>query len=197
GGALRSGFAAASKELAFYTDGDAQYDPRELRRRYAAMADGVDMVQGYKIARHDPAHRILIGRLYHWLVKTAFGLRLRDVDCDFRLIRHHVLERIELTQDSGVICVELMKRVQDAGFRIVEVPVHHYHRAYGGSQFFNFPRIAAVGRALFGLWLRLVVRRDGRRPPLVAASPAREPHAPPGGAWGSPARARQSRTEHG
>src|SRR5512138_915494 len=69
GGALRSGFQAACKELVFYTDGDAQYDPREMRVLYEAFGRGVDFVNGYKISRHDPLHRLVIGRLYHWLVK--------------------------------------------------------------------------------------------------------------------------------
>jgi glycosyltransferase involved in cell wall biosynthesis len=178
GGALRSGFAAASKDLVFYTDGDAQYDPRELTDLVRALRDDVDVVQGYKIQRHDPMHRVIIGRLYHWGVKVAFGLKMRDVDCDFRLIRRRIFDRVELTQDSGVICLELMKRVQDAGYRLVEVPVHHYHRAYGTSQFFNFRRTSAVGRALFGLWWRLVVQGEGRSAPLAttpaAADPARD-----------------------
>jgi glycosyltransferase involved in cell wall biosynthesis len=152
GGALRRGFAAASKELVFYTDGDAQYDPRELVLLYQVWAEDVDLVNGYKISRSDPLHRILIGRLYHWTVSWAFGLRLRDVDCDFRLMRRSIFDTVRLESDSGVICVELMKKVQDAGFRIREVPVHHYHRAYGKSQFFNFRRIWRTGRQLWGLW---------------------------------------------
>jgi glycosyltransferase involved in cell wall biosynthesis len=155
GGALRSGFAQATKELVFYTDGDAQYDPREIKRLYAAWSNDVDLVNGYKISRSDPLHRIIIGRLYHWMVKMAFGLRLRDVDCDFRLMRRSIFDRVQLESDSGVICVELMKKVQDAGFRIVEVPVHHFHRAYGKSQFFNFRRIWRTGRQLWTLWWQL------------------------------------------
>jgi glycosyltransferase involved in cell wall biosynthesis len=155
GGALRSGFAHATKDLVFYTDGDAQYDPRELERLVAVWADDVDMVNGYKISRSDPLHRVVIGRLYHWTVRLAFGLRLRDVDCDFRLMRRSIFDRVQLESDSGVICVELMKKVQDAGFRIVEVPVHHFHRAYGKSQFFNFRRIWRTGQQLWGLWWSL------------------------------------------
>ena len=68
-----------------------------------------------------------------------FGLRVRDVDCDFRLLRRSIFERVRLEKNSGVICLEMMKKIQDAGFSIVEVPVHHYHRAHGQSQFFNFP----------------------------------------------------------
>jgi glycosyltransferase involved in cell wall biosynthesis len=165
GAALRTGFATAGKELVFYTDGDAQYDPREMAKLYAALTPEVDFVNGYKIGRSDPLHRIVIGRLYHWFVRLAFGLRLRDVDCDFRLMRRAVFEKVRLSRSSGVICVELMKKVQDAGFRIAQVPVHHYHRTYGKSQFFNFPRVARTLVDLTRLWMELVVRKEHLAPP--------------------------------
>lgn len=157
GGALRVGFSACTKDLIFYTDGDAQYDPRELECLISRMGPGVDAVNGYKIARSDPLHRKIIGKLYHSTVRALFGLRLRDVDCDFRLIRRSVLDRITLKSNSGVICVELMKKLQDSGCVIAEVPVHHYHRAYGGSQFFNVPRIYRSLRGLAELWWDLVL----------------------------------------
>ena len=165
GGALRSGFAAATKDLIFYTDGDAQYDPRELLLLYAAWSDEVDLVNGYKIGRSDAPHRVVIGKIYHWTVKLLFGLRVRDVDCDFRLMRRSIFDKVRLKSDSGVICVELVKKVQDAGFHIAEVPVHHYHRAYGRSQFFNFRRLWRTGVQLIGLWreLRLPQLLGGRR----------------------------------
>lgn len=154
GAALRSGFNAATREWIFYTDGDAQYDVRELELLLERAGPDVDVVQGYKIARHDPLHRIVIGRIYHWIVKLAFGLKLRDVDCDFRLLRRSVFDRVKLESDSGVICAEMMTKIQREGFRVVEVPVHHYQRAHGKSQFFNFQRIARVVWQLGGLWTR-------------------------------------------
>lgn len=163
GGALRTGFGSATKELVFYTDGDAQYDARELTVLYRALGEGVDMVNGYKISRSDPWYRTVIGRVYHWIVKLSFGLRLRDVDCDFRLMRRAIFDRVHLESSSGVICVEMMKKVQDAGFVIAQAPVHHYHRAYGRSQFFNFGRIFRVGRDLLKLWLQLVLWPKFRR----------------------------------
>jgi len=163
GGALRTGFSSATKELVFYTDGDAQYDARELRVLYPALIDGVDMVNGYKISRSDPWYRTVIGRTYHWIVKLAFGLRLRDVDCDFRLMRRTIFDQVNLESNSGVICVEMMKKIQDAGFVIAEAPVHHYHRVYGSSQFFNFRRILRVGRDLLRLWEQLVLQPRLRR----------------------------------
>jgi glycosyltransferase involved in cell wall biosynthesis len=159
GGALRTGFESASKDLIFYTDGDAQYDPREMVKLYEALAPEVDLVNGYKIGRSDPPHRVVIGRVYHWFVRTMFGLRLRDVDCDFRLMRRKVFDKVALTRSSGVICVELMKKVQDHGYRIAEVPVHHFHRSYGRSQFFNVPRVGRTLTDLARLWVELVVRK--------------------------------------
>ncbi|MEK7276229.1 MAG: glycosyltransferase family 2 protein [Chloroflexota bacterium] len=160
GAALRTGFANAQKEWVFYTDGDAQYDPHELKLLVDALAPGVDIVNGYKIVRHDPLHRILIGRLYHHFVKFMFGFKLRDVDCDFRLIRRDALDAVPLESDTGTICLEMIKKFQDKGYKFAEVPVHHFHRAYGKSQFFNFPRLWRTGIQLTQLWWKLVVRRE-------------------------------------
>jgi glycosyltransferase involved in cell wall biosynthesis len=164
GGALRSGFATASKPFVFYTDGDAQYDPSEMALLWERMSDEVDMVNGYKISRSDPMHRLVIGRLYHHTVKTLFGLGVRDVDCDFRLMRRAIFEKVTLTKNSGVICLEMMKKITDAGFRIAEVPVHHYHRAYGKSQFFNFGRIFRTGMDVMRLWVDLVIKKGNPGP---------------------------------
>ena len=167
GGALQTGFRSATKEWIFYTDGDAQYDPAELSVLWAALTPDADLVNGFKISRSDPFHRVVIGRIYHYVVSILFGLDLRDVDCDFRLMRRAIFDRINLEKTSGVICVEMMKKVQDSGFKIVEVPVHHYHRAYGQSQFFNFRRLFRVAKDLLVLWVALVVRREHRKPGLI------------------------------
>ena len=164
GGALRSGFASASKDAIFYTDGDAQYDPAELELLWPKMLANVDLVNGYKISRSDPWHRVVIGRIYHHAVKMMFGLRVRDVDCDFRLMRRAIFDRVRLEKNSGVICLEMMKKIQDAGFTIVEAPVHHYHRSHGTSQFFNFRRVVRTGIDVLKLWYALVVRRTHHRP---------------------------------
>ena len=160
GGALRTGFATATKDYVFYTDGDAQYDPSEMTMLWSKMSDDVDWVNGWKISRSDPLHRIVIGRVYHHMVKLLFGLKVRDVDCDFRLMRRRIFEVVRLEKDSGVICLEMMKKFQDAGFHVAEQPVHHYHRAYGKSQFFNFRRIVKTAIDVMKLLWQLVVRRE-------------------------------------
>jgi glycosyltransferase involved in cell wall biosynthesis len=175
GGALRSGFEAATRDLVFYTDGDAQYDPKEMAVLWAAFDDSVDLVNGYKISRSDPLHRIIIGRIYHHTVKLLFGLKVRDVDCDFRLIRRSIFETVRLEKSSGVICLEMMKKIQDAGFRISEVPVHHYHRSHGRSQFFNFRRLFKTAVDVAKLWYVLVIRHEHLRPAPDSMTPAVPP----------------------
>lgn len=160
GGALQSGFRKATKEVVFYTDGDGQYDVFELRRLLPVMQEGVDVVNGYKIARNDPLHRIIIGNLYLWLMRSLFNFHVRDVDCDFRLIRREVFDTIELHHTTGVICLELVKKLELAGYRFADFPVHHYHRAYGQSQFFNFNRLFKTGVNILRLWWQLMIRRD-------------------------------------
>ena len=178
GGVLRAGFSAATKDWIFYTDGDAQYDARELSILVDAVDEGVDMVNGYKIKRRDPFHRIVIGLAYQYFVKAIFGLVIRDVDCDFRLIRRAVFDRITLESTTGTITFEMVKKIQDAGYRIIEVPVHHWYRQYGQSQFFNFPRVARTLVALFGWWWRLVIQREHRRAVTSTALDRSSPREP-------------------
>ena len=134
--------------------------------------------------RSDPLYRKVIGALYNGFVKAAFGIHIRDVDCDFRLMRRTIFDRIRLTKSSGVICLEMMKKIEDAGFTIVEVPVHHFHRAFGKSQFFNFRRLAKTGVDVLRLWFALVILRQHRRADAennvanVAAGDVRGPTSP-------------------
>ncbi|MCI0413977.1 glycosyltransferase family 2 protein [bacterium] len=163
GATLITGFSNCTKETIFYTDGDAQYDVRELSLLFANLKEGVDWVNGYKISRSDPLHRKIIGRIYHWIASIFFRLNLRDVDCDFRLMRREMFDRVQLKSQDGVICVEMIKKFQDAGFHVVEVPVHHFFRAYGKSQFFNFRRILRIMVHLTRLWWELMIRKSHRR----------------------------------
>ncbi len=164
GGNVRAGIAASTKEWVFYTDGDAQYDARELSLLVEALRPGIDVVNGWKLERHDPLPRIWIGLAYQYFVKWAFGLVIRDVDCDFRLMRRSIFDVIKLESDTGTITFEMVKKIQDAGFKFAEVPVHHYYRQYGTSQFFNFARVARTLLALIKWWWRLVVRKEHLSP---------------------------------
>ncbi len=163
GGALRAGFAAARKDWVFYTDGDAQYDVRELKLLAEKISDDVDLINGWKIKRRDPGHRIIIGLAYQYFVKLLFGLKLKDVDCDFRLMRRAIFDVVQLESTDGSITFEMMKKTQDAGYRLTEVPVHHFYRQYGTSQFFNLRRIVHALTELWYWWWRLVVKQQAVR----------------------------------
>ena len=160
GAALRTGFREAKYDLIFYTDGDAQYDPQEMSLLLPLMKNDVDIVNGYKIKRSDPFYRVWIGKIYHWLTKMMFGFPIRDVDCDFRLIRKRVFDKVNLESNSGMICVEMITKFHRAGFKFAEVGVHHYFRMSGKSQFFNFKRIFRVGVGLIRLWYKLRVKKE-------------------------------------
>jgi hypothetical protein len=123
------------------------------------MGPEVGLVNGYKTERRDPRHRIWIGSIYNQFARLVFGVRLRDIDCDFRLIRRSLLERIRLTATSGTVCVELVKKIELTGCRVIEVPVRHYPRLHGRSQFFRVRSLLTTLSQLLGLWTRLVLLR--------------------------------------
>lgn len=174
GGALRSGFEAACKDFIFYTDGDGQYDVRELPRLLAKVNAGVGLVNGYKLRRRDPAHRIWIGRVYNVFARALFRIRIRDIDCDYRLIRRDLLKDVHLTSTSGTICVELVRKLELSGCGVAEVGVCHYMRLHGRSQFFRVRSLMTTLAQLVRLFGRLVLVPALSRPRTVL--PARWVH---------------------
>lgn len=175
GGALRTGFLNATKDWVFYTDGDGQYDVRELSHLAALVRADVDVVNGHKRKRSDSKRRIVLGAAYKFLARLLFNLPIRDVDCDFRLVRRAVMQHCELVSTSGVVCTELVYKLQRAGARFVETPVQHYPRLHGQSQFFTLRRVAQTAVDFFVLWLRLVVWQRLARKGLAPAEPLAKP----------------------
>ena len=163
GGALGSGFRNAAKDYVFYTDGDGQYDPSELVTLAQAMRPGVDVVNGYKISRQDPWYRQMIGSLYQHVTRLMFDFPIRDVDCDFRLLRRSVFDKMTLESSDGAICIELVRKLRDSGCRMIELPVHHYPRAYGTSEFFKPKRIIRALRGVATWYVRLVLLQEQKR----------------------------------
>lgn len=156
GGALRSGFAAAAKDLVFYTDGDGQYDPAEIHLLLEQWSPEAGLVNGYKRLRQDPWHRIFIGRVYNGVARFLFRIRIRDIDCDFRLIRRSLVENLHLESTSGTICLELVRKIEMTGCNVAEVAVSHYPRLYGRSQFFRWRSLLTTARQFARLYFRLV-----------------------------------------
>jgi glycosyltransferase involved in cell wall biosynthesis len=159
GAALATGFGQARKDLVFYTDGDAQYDVRELTRLTPLMTAGVAVVNGYKLRRADALHRVVIGAIYRHVARVLFRLPIRDVDCDFRLLRRDAIQRIRLDSSSGAVCAEMIYKLRRDGCRFAEVAVHHYPRPHGRSQFFTWRRVIRSAVDVFTLWATLVLLR--------------------------------------
>jgi glycosyltransferase involved in cell wall biosynthesis len=157
GAALRSGFLAATKDYVFYTDGDGQYDPSELAQLLKAAEPDVALVNGYKTQRHDPWHRIAIGWLYNRFARWLFRIHLRDIDCDFRLIKRSAFEPASLQSTGGTICVELVRSLELSSMRVVELPVSHFARQHGRSQFFRLRSLATTFLQLMLVFWRLVL----------------------------------------
>lgn len=157
GGALRSGFRTAKYGLIFYTDGDGQYDVKELPILLSLMSSDVDFINGIKMSRYDPTYRIVLGNIYSFLIRWLFWVPIYDIDCDFRLIRKSFLEKINLTCNSGAICIELVKKSQRARAKFRQVSVHHLERKFGVSQFFRTDRLFNTLLEVTILWVNLMV----------------------------------------
>jgi hypothetical protein len=112
------------------------------------------MVTGFRPKRSDPWFRKAIGALYNQFVKLVFGLTVSDVDCDFRLLRKNVLKGMKLSIQSGVFDAEFMRQCKIKRVRIKEIPVRHYPRPFGRSQFFTLHHLAQSLFDLSRLWVR-------------------------------------------
>ena len=154
---IKSGFKESKNEWIFYTDGDAQYHIEEdlikLIEKY--FKTGADVINGYKIKRHDNLIRVLLGKVYAFLAKKMFNLPIRDVDCDFRLIRRKILNKIQLDSKDSSILPEMIYKLNRAGAKFAEVPVSHYPRIYGRS---NYSTLELIKEKIIGdinLFLKL------------------------------------------
>lgn len=137
GGAVTSGLKQAKYEWVFYTDGDLQYEPAQIKVLVDKVGREVDVINGYKLNREDSKIRKSLGSLYNFILHRMYTLPIRDIDCDFRLIRKSHLEKINILSTSAVFCLELVLKLKAKGARFVEVGVNHYKRPYGKSKFFR------------------------------------------------------------
>jgi glycosyltransferase involved in cell wall biosynthesis len=148
GMALRSGFAAASKEYVFYSDGDGQFDMSELGL-LLARRDEAEIVSGYRRKRQDPWPRRLNGACWSWLVQRVLRFRCRDVDSAFKLYRREIFDNMNLRSTGALIDAEVLARATRAGCRIVTVPVTHLPRQVGEQTGAKF---SVVLKAFGELW---------------------------------------------
>lgn len=132
GGALRTGFSNSKKELVFYTDADNPVDMNDLRWAVPMMTN-VDFITGYRLNRDEPIHRKIYSRCYNWLIRIMFGLKVRDVNFSFKLLKQDVLKKCRLHSEGSFIDAELLIEARKYGFKIKEVGVRYFARTRGVS----------------------------------------------------------------
>jgi glycosyltransferase involved in cell wall biosynthesis len=154
GGALKAGFAAATKELIAFTPADKQFVFGEIDRLMAKI-DGADIVSGYRADRQDPLVRRFNAFGWNTLVTILFGRLCRDIDCGFKLFRREVLEHINIVSDGAMIDTEFLAGAKARGFRIADVPVTHLPRTAGEATGANVTVIVKAFRDLARFRLRL------------------------------------------
>lgn len=137
GAALRSGFAATRYPYVFFTDADGQFSLEDLVA-FLPHVGPATIVIGYRRIRKDPAHRTLNARLWNACVRLFFGLRVRDLNCAFKVFPTELVANNALTTSGAFINAELLIAAARRNFRVIELPVGHYARLHGqptGAQF--------------------------------------------------------------
>ena len=142
-------------ELIFYTDSDNQFDVEELTS-FLPPLDGADLVVGYRVNRQDPPLRLFVARVYNLMIRLMFGLRVRDIDCSFKLGKRQVLQSFRLLANTGLGDAELLLKAKRRGARIVELPVRHFHRTLG-SVSYELPGTRRLGIVRPSVPLRILL----------------------------------------
>jgi glycosyltransferase involved in cell wall biosynthesis len=150
GQAINSGFVAAQKELIFFSDSDLQFDLNEIDKLLPYINEH-DLVIGYRADRADPLHRKINAKCWNILVSILLGIRIRDIDCAFKIFRRDVVERINLQSKGAMINTELLASAQRLGMTIKEVPVSHFPRQHGQQTGASLKVILKAFKELFTL----------------------------------------------
>ncbi|HEU5423503.1 MAG TPA: glycosyltransferase family 2 protein [Nitrolancea sp.] len=154
GAALTSGFEAASGDRIMFMDADRQFDIADLSY-LAPFVDDYDIVAGYRVARQDAAYRRLYANMFKLAVRVLFGIRLRDIDCAFKVFRADLLRDAKLESPGALINTEILAKARVRGASWVEVGVNHYPRAAGTSSGGSPKVVFRAMRETILLWWRM------------------------------------------
>lgn len=157
GSALQSGFGACHYGLIFFSDCDLQFDLSEILKLLQRLQSEpeLDAVIGYRIKRADPWVRQVNAWGWKLWTRLLFGLKARDVDCAFKLFRRHILDNVQLEATGALISVELVTKLKNLGYKLVEIGVHHYPRKAGTQTGANLAVIANAFCESFHLWRKI------------------------------------------
>jgi glycosyltransferase involved in cell wall biosynthesis len=154
GAALRTGFQSAKKNWVFYTDGDNQFDINEITLLMPLM-ENHDIVSGYRIDRKDPFIRKLNAGIFNLGLYLLFGLRIRDVDCAFKLYKRDLFDKIEIISDGALVDAEIMIKARKLKYRIGQIGVHHFPRTAGHQTGANLKVIFRAFKEIVKLRFRI------------------------------------------
>ena len=147
GAALKSGIKLARHDLIFFTDADGQFDFKEVAA-LLEKTDAYDIVAGYRARRQDPPHRLLFAWGWNILVGLVLGVRIRDIDCAFKVFNRHVFDRVQIQSVGAMVNTEIFAQVSRFGMTVKEVPVSHFPRQHGESTGGNVAVIIKAFREL-------------------------------------------------
>lgn len=135
GGAIKTGFAAATGDLILYTDADLPFDMAELPRAVRLMRDyDVDLVSAYRLDRTGEGYlRTVYTFWYNLLIRTMFGVKARDINFAFKLCRARLFDHVELRSEGSFIDAELVIRSTRLGFEMLQFGVDYFPRTRGES----------------------------------------------------------------
>ena len=159
--ALKTGFTSARMGLVFYTDSDLQFDVKEVKNFLPASED-YDLVCGFRIYRYDPLTRLFLAWGYNLLARTIFRLRVRDIDCAFKLFRREIFDVIEIRSRKFFVDTEILAKARFYGFKMTEIGVRHYPRA-GGSSTVRPSHVFSTLRELARIWAEIYLGRGRKK----------------------------------
>ncbi|MCE5340781.1 MAG: glycosyltransferase family 2 protein [Planctomycetaceae bacterium] len=154
GAALQSGFKAATKEYVFYTDGDGQFDIKELPLLFKYTGE-YDIVTGFRINRQDNIMRKLNAFCWTTMVNILFGMKIKDMDCAFKLYKRKIFDEITLKSTGALINTEIFARFNNKGYKVYQLGVHHYPRTAGTQTGANLKVILRAFKELFALYKQI------------------------------------------
>src|SRR6266480_7657864 len=179
GAALKSGITLARHDLIFFTDADGQFDLKEVAA-LLEQADVYDIVAGYRARRQDPPHRLLFAWGWNILVRLVLGIRIRDIDCAFKVFHRHVFDRVQIHCVGAMVNTEIFAQAARFGMTVKEVRVNHFPRRHGKSTGGNIAVIRKAFRELIRM-RRILHRVTPDQPGLFrenGSDPTAEPSAP-------------------
>lgn len=155
GAAVSSGLKNSKYKYVCFVDSDGQFDLAELKKLIDLIPDN-DIVIGYRTIRNDPFYRILNAKLYGLLIRILFGLKVRDINCAFKVFKKDVIDDLYIESDGALVNAEILIKAKKKGYnKIKEIPVSHYPRTSGKQTGANLKVIIKAFAEIFRLWKKL------------------------------------------